>query len=147
MQQMQEMIVQSLGGKDPLVEGMATHSSVLAWSIPWAEESGGLQSTELQWVGHDWSYLARTQHALTPNSQSTLPSPVAQVCSLWVFLLRVGKFICVMLYILCTSDIIWYLSFWLTSLSMIISSCIHIAARLFFLTLHVKFTYPNYKEK
>ena len=38
------MWVQSLGLKDPLEEGMATHSSVLAWEIPWTEEPGGLQS-------------------------------------------------------------------------------------------------------
>ena len=38
------MWVQSLGWEDPLEEGMATHSSILAWRIPWTEESGGLQS-------------------------------------------------------------------------------------------------------
>ena len=38
------MQVQSLGGKDPLEEGMATHSSILAWEIPWTEEPGGLQA-------------------------------------------------------------------------------------------------------
>ena len=42
MKEMQEMGVQSLGGEDPLEEGMATHSSVLAWRIPWTEEPGGL---------------------------------------------------------------------------------------------------------
>ena len=41
---MQETLVQSLGGEDPLEKGMATHSSVLSWRIPWTEESGGLQS-------------------------------------------------------------------------------------------------------
>ena len=41
---MQEAWVQSLGGPDPLQEGMATHSSILAWRIPWTEEPGGLQS-------------------------------------------------------------------------------------------------------
>ena len=40
----QETQVQSLGWEDPLEKGMATHSSVLAWRIPWAEEPGGLQS-------------------------------------------------------------------------------------------------------
>ena len=44
MQEAQEMGVQSLGGEDPLKEGMATHSSILAWRIPWTEEPGGLQS-------------------------------------------------------------------------------------------------------
>ena len=37
----------------PLEKGMATHSSILAWRIPWTEEPGGLQSTGLQRVGHD----------------------------------------------------------------------------------------------
>ena len=41
---MQEMWVQSLGCEDPLEKGVATHSSILAWRIPWAEEPGGLQS-------------------------------------------------------------------------------------------------------
>ena len=45
--------VRSLGWEDPLEEGMATHSSILAWKIPWAEEPGGLQSMGLQRVGHD----------------------------------------------------------------------------------------------
>ena len=39
---MQETQVQSLGQEDPLEKGIATHSSILAWRIPWAEESGGL---------------------------------------------------------------------------------------------------------
>ena len=41
------------GGEDPLEEGMATHSSILAWRIPWIEEFGGLQSIGSQRVGHD----------------------------------------------------------------------------------------------
>ena len=41
---MQETLVQSLGPKDSLQEEMATHSSILAWKIPWTEEPGGLQS-------------------------------------------------------------------------------------------------------
>ena len=44
------MRVQSLGWEDPLAEGMATHSSILAWRIPWTEEPGGLQSTGSQRV-------------------------------------------------------------------------------------------------
>ena len=47
---MQETWVQSLGWEDPLEEGMATHCSVLAWRIPWTEESGGLQFMESQRV-------------------------------------------------------------------------------------------------
>ena len=41
------------GGKDPLKEGMTTHSSILAWRIPWTEEPGRLQSIGSQRVGHD----------------------------------------------------------------------------------------------
>ena len=44
----QEMQVQSLGWEDPLEKEMATHSSILAWEIPWTEEPGGLQFMELQ---------------------------------------------------------------------------------------------------
>ena len=47
----QETRVRSLGWKDPLEKGVATHSSTLAWSIPWTEEPGGLQSMETQRVG------------------------------------------------------------------------------------------------
>ena len=50
---MQEMQVQTLGQEDPLEKGMATHSSILAWKIPWTEECGRLQSMGLQRVGHD----------------------------------------------------------------------------------------------
>ena len=49
----QEMQVQSLGLKNPLEEEMATHSNILAWTIPWTEEPGGLQSIESQRVRHD----------------------------------------------------------------------------------------------
>ena len=45
--------VQSLGREDPLEKGMATHSSILAWRIPWTGEPGRLQSTGSQKVGHD----------------------------------------------------------------------------------------------
>ena len=48
MQEMQKMPVQSLGWEEPLEEEMATHSSSLAWKIPWTEEPGGLQYMELQ---------------------------------------------------------------------------------------------------
>ena len=50
---MQKTQVQSLGWEDALEKGMATHSSILAWRIPWTEESGGLQSMGSQRVGHD----------------------------------------------------------------------------------------------
>ena len=53
MQGMQETQVQSLGQEDPLEKGMATHSSILAWEIPWTEEPGGLQSIASHRVRHD----------------------------------------------------------------------------------------------
>ena len=59
------MQVLSLGQEDPLEEGMATHSSSLAWRIPWTEEPGGLQSTGSQRVRHDRSDLACTQACLS----------------------------------------------------------------------------------
>ena len=49
----QETWVRSLGGEDPLEEGIATYSSLLIWRIPWTEEPGGLQSIGLHRVGHD----------------------------------------------------------------------------------------------
>ena len=53
IQETQEMQVQSLGLENPLEEEMATHSSILAWKIPWTEKPGGLQSMGLQRVGHN----------------------------------------------------------------------------------------------
>ena len=50
---MRETRVQSLVWEAPLEKGMAAHSSILAWKIPWTEEPGGLQSMEWQRVGHD----------------------------------------------------------------------------------------------
>ena len=50
---MWETQVRSLGREDPLEKEVVTDSSILAWRIPWTEEPGGLQSTELQRVGHD----------------------------------------------------------------------------------------------
>ena len=51
----QETWIWSLGQEDPLEKGMATHSSILAWRIPWTEEPGGLQSMKSQRVGHNWA--------------------------------------------------------------------------------------------
>ena len=50
---MQDPRVQSLGQEDPLENGMATHSRILAWRIPWTEEPGGLHFMRSQKVGHD----------------------------------------------------------------------------------------------
>ena len=57
---MQETWVWSLGWEDLLEEGMATHSSILAWRIPWTEEPGRLESMGLQRVRHDWA----TKHSI-----------------------------------------------------------------------------------
>ena len=58
MQELQETWVQFLGQEDPLEEEMATHSSILAWKIPWTKEPGGLLSMRLQKVGHNRGKLS-----------------------------------------------------------------------------------------
>ena len=60
--EVQETWVQSLDWEDPLEKGMATHSSTLAWRIPWTEESGGLQSMGWQRVRHDRATNTHTYH-------------------------------------------------------------------------------------
>ena len=59
-----------LGPKDPLDEGMATHSSILAWRNPWTEEPGGLQSMGSQRVGHNLSDLAHAHTMLVMNIEN-----------------------------------------------------------------------------
>ena len=61
------MQVQPLGWEDPLEEGMATHSSILAWGLLWTEEPGGLQSTGLQRVGHDLASKQRHKQGTMTN--------------------------------------------------------------------------------
>ena len=56
----QESRVQPLGGKDPLEKGMSSHSSILAWRIPWTEKPGGSQFMGPQRVGHDGAKHANT---------------------------------------------------------------------------------------
>ena len=69
MQEMQKTWVWSLGQEDPLKEARATHSRILAWEIPWIE-SGGLQSTGSQRVGHNWV----TEHACTAKDIFYIPN-------------------------------------------------------------------------
>ena len=72
------MLVQSLGQENPLEEGMATHSSILAWRIPWTEETGRLQ---LQRVGHscrDSSYTHAPKHLL--NSYHKFSDATVTIC-------------------------------------------------------------------
>ena len=59
---------QSMSQEDPLEKGMATHSSILAWRIPWTEEPGGLQSMWSQRVGHD----RVTVHSHSPQQQQSI---------------------------------------------------------------------------
>ena len=77
---MWETWVQSLGWEDPLEKEMATHSSILAWKIPWTEEPGRLWSMGSQTVGHDWATFTSlrmtisvgTERAFAENSTSIL---------------------------------------------------------------------------
>ena len=62
---MQETWVRSLCQKDLLEEGMAVHSSILAWRIPWREEPGGLRSIRSQRIGHDWTHIHTLSLLLT----------------------------------------------------------------------------------
>ena len=66
----QETWVWSLGQKDPLEEGMATHSNTLAWRIPWTEEPGGLQSTGSHRVRHNWATNTHTHTHTHTHTQS-----------------------------------------------------------------------------
>ena len=73
----QETRVRSLGRKDPLEKEMATHSSILAWKIPWTEDPGRLQSKSLvlQRVGHDWAtslHFTSCYHGVTAHLFPTL---------------------------------------------------------------------------
>ena len=85
---MWETWVQTLGEEDPLEKGMATHSSILAWSIPWTEELGRLQSMELQRIGHKWVTNTTLSIMVYPRILSIVPciihsvqfSSVAQSC-------------------------------------------------------------------
>ena len=66
---MQKMQVESLGQEDPLEKAMATHSSTLAWEIPWREEPGRLQSMGSQTVGHDLA-TKHQEKCMTKNTAS-----------------------------------------------------------------------------
>ena len=74
IQQMQEMWVQFPGWKDPLEEGLATHSSILAWRIPWTEGPHRLPSTGSQRVRHDWNYWAHAQYYPSLSATKILSS-------------------------------------------------------------------------
>ena len=78
--------VGSLNGEDPLEEEMATHSSILAWEIPWTEKPGGLQSTGPRRVGQDWANTRSTlsHHCVFPAPGRCLPGsrPTVNECSI-----------------------------------------------------------------
>ena len=63
----QETQVQSLDHEDPMEKEMATHSSILAWKIPWTEEPGGLQSTGSQRIWHNWTTKHRNHDSSIKN--------------------------------------------------------------------------------
>ena len=67
MQEIKEMLVQSLGQEDPLQEEMATHSSILTWKLPWTGETSGLQSMGSPGVGHNGA----SEHACKLSQRKT----------------------------------------------------------------------------
>ena len=70
------------GWEDPLKEGMATHSSILAWRIPWTQEPGGLQSMGSQRAGHDWATNHSTAYMSILISRFIPPLhlPLVSIC-------------------------------------------------------------------
>ena len=82
MQETWVMWVRFLGQEDLLGKGMATHSSILAWRIPWTEEPGGLQSMGSQRVRHNWAtkHLTWLDNTTYPTSQGTFPALGRLVC-------------------------------------------------------------------
>ena len=76
---MQETCVQSLGLEDHLEKGMATYSSILAWRMPWTEESGELQSMGSQRVGHNWSNV---------TCKTSLPNIISSYYVVTMYLLK-----------------------------------------------------------
>ena len=75
-----ETWVQSLGWQDPLEKGTATHSSILAWRLPWTEELGRLQSMGSQRVRHNWAtftFIIRFQNEWEGNDKLLTPHPQA----------------------------------------------------------------------
>ena len=90
---MQETQVQSLGQENPLEKGMATHSSILAWRIPWTDKPGGLQSMGSQRVRQDWATLSppfffftflKSLTATTLQALTAFPLCLWQRCQDWI---------------------------------------------------------------
>ena len=91
---MQETWVSSLGQKDPLEKGMSTHSSILAWRIPWTEDPCRLQSVGLQRVGHNWGTNTILSSAFVPLGWCANDSPTT-----WLML---------------PSLVVWHTEAWMT---------------------------------
>ena len=114
-----ETWVRSLGWEDPLEKEMATHSSILAWRIPWTEEPGRLQSTGSQRVGHDWATSHTRTHLskctcgectwMTQDSGSNLPTKMIAFLSIsrcksgstskWVVFAIMMEILCLTVYV------------------------------------------------
>ena len=95
MQQSPEVEVRPRGHEDPLEEGMATHSSILTWRIPWTEEYGGLQSTVSQRAGHNWSNWALSTYAVLFSPHDKLVcEPPSRVPILWPHGLGPTRLLC-----------------------------------------------------
>ena len=92
---MQKTRIQSLGWEDSLEKGIATHSGILVWRIPWTEEPGGLQSMGSQRVGHDWvtkTFTFNNNNNRVCYLQSTYYVPVAkQSTFMYMFLIILTK--------------------------------------------------------
>ena len=85
---MQQTQVRSLSTEDPLEKGMATHSSILAWRIPWTKEPGELQSMGSQRVGHDWATNTFTSLSMMPSCNEF--GSVSSSLNFWNSLRRIG---------------------------------------------------------
>ena len=81
---MQETSVQSLGRDDPLEKEIATHSSVLAWRIPWTKEPGRLQSMGSQRAGHSWKWLTHTIDSYYTHQKHPPPQVVRLYSRYWL---------------------------------------------------------------
>ena len=78
--------VRSLRQEDPLEEGMATHSSIHTWRIPWTEEPGMPQSTGLQRVRHNWNHLAHTRSLFPSDLSEPLAVKEEPIPSCWTII-------------------------------------------------------------
>ena len=85
---MQDTQVRSLGREDPREKEMATHSSILAWEIPWTEEPGGLQSMGHKGVGHNLATEQQQKEDLLINTDFHTATRASDTIKLQLFLLR-----------------------------------------------------------